>query len=55
MHGRSLSLVDDEQQSESDAKQLDYEWEKVHTIDPNVRAPEFVFNSGNSSVWLTAV
>ena len=39
-------LVDDERQSDDDMKRLYYDWEKVLSIDPNARPPEFVFNSG---------
>ncbi|HTM36226.1 MAG TPA: hypothetical protein VL156_05735, partial [Terriglobales bacterium] len=39
-------LVDDEKQSEADAKRLYYDWESVRKIDPSAQPPEFVFNSG---------
>jgi hypothetical protein len=39
-------LVDDEKQSDENKKRLYYDWEKVLSIDPSARRPEFVFNSG---------
>ena len=39
-------LVDDEKQSDDDKKRLYYDWEKVRSIDPSARPPDFVFNSG---------
>ena len=43
---RCVFVVDDEKQSESDAKRLYYDWEKLRAIDSNARPPQFVFNSG---------
>jgi len=39
-------LVDDERQSEADAKQIYYDWKDVSKIDSRAHAPEFLFNSG---------
>ncbi|HEY7789645.1 MAG TPA: hypothetical protein VIC33_03960 [Vicinamibacterales bacterium] len=39
-------LVDDERQSEADAKRLYYDWQKLKTTAPDVAPPQFVFNSG---------
>ncbi len=39
-------LVDDETQSDADQRRLYYDWEKVRTVDPTSRRPQFVFNSG---------
>jgi hypothetical protein len=39
-------LVDDEQQTDSDARRLAYDWDRLRTIHPSSRRPAFVFNSG---------
>jgi hypothetical protein len=39
-------LVDDETQTEADAKRIYYDWKNVSKIDSQARAPEFLFNSG---------
>jgi hypothetical protein len=39
-------LVDDERQSEADTRRLYYDWKKLRAFDPDARAPQFVFNSG---------
>jgi hypothetical protein len=44
--GRAAFLVDDEKQTEANAKHFYYDWDKVREIDPNTRPPQFVFNSG---------
>ncbi len=43
---RSPFLVDEEEKSETETKQLYYDWEKVRKLDPRARPPQFVFNSG---------
>lgn len=39
-------LVDDQKQSNADARRLYYDWEKVREADRNARPSRFVFNSG---------
>ena len=39
-------LVDDEKQTEANAKHFYYDWDRIREIDPNTRPPQFVFNSG---------
>jgi hypothetical protein len=43
---RSLFVVDDEQQPESRAREIYYDWEKVRGSDPSARPPGFLFNTG---------
>jgi hypothetical protein len=39
-------LVDEEDQSEAEMRRLYYDWDRLRTIDPEVKRPTFVFNSG---------
>ena len=39
-------LVDDERQTEADARRLYYDWERLLSGAPQTRAPAFLFNSG---------
>jgi hypothetical protein len=39
-------LVDDERQTEADARRLYYDWERLRAGAPQTRAPVFLFNSG---------
>jgi hypothetical protein len=44
--GGALFVVDDENQTEENAKKLYYDWEKVREIDAYAQKPRFLFNSG---------
>lgn len=44
--GDGAFLVDDEAQSEADAKRLYYDWEAIRALDEAALPPQFVFNSG---------
>jgi hypothetical protein len=43
---RALFVVDDEQQTDADTRRLYYDWDKVRSVNPSTRRPQFVFNSG---------
>lgn len=39
-------LVDDEEQPADRAKEIYYDWEKIHRSDPTAQPPRFLFNTG---------